>query len=135
MVNIIKKMLINLKRQMNIKRPETESTSFILLQDNARPHLTIVNLKYLKKKKIILLGHAPYSPDLAPCDSRLFPKLKKEMRGRRFLDDNALKKCCDDVLRGLSENFFKNTFNELIRRWEFCVKAEGDYFIYKSKKK
>ena len=26
----------------------------------------------------------PYSPDLAPCDFFLFPKLKKPMKGRRF---------------------------------------------------
>ena len=27
---------------------------------------------------------APYSPDLAPCDFRLFPKLKSPLKGKRF---------------------------------------------------
>ncbi len=47
-----KKMFINFNRQMKIKRPESEHDGFILLQDNARPHLTIENSKYLKKEDV-----------------------------------------------------------------------------------
>ena len=28
--------------------------------------------------------HTPYSPDLAPCDFWLFPKVKMTMKGKRF---------------------------------------------------
>jgi hypothetical protein len=28
----------------------------------------------------------PYSPDLAPCDFWLFPKLKSPLKGRRFVN-------------------------------------------------
>ena len=28
--------------------------------------------------------HRPYSPDLAPCDFWLFPKLKENLRGGRY---------------------------------------------------
>jgi hypothetical protein len=28
--------------------------------------------------------HPPYSPDLAPCDFFLFPKIKLKLKGRRF---------------------------------------------------
>jgi len=31
-----------------------------------------------------LLPHPPYSPDLAPCDFFLFPKIKKELKNRHF---------------------------------------------------
>jgi len=31
-----------------------------------------------------VIPHPPYSPDLAPCDFFLFPKLKLRMKGRRF---------------------------------------------------
>ena len=27
---------------------------------------------------------APYSPDMAPCDFWLFPKLKRPLKGKRF---------------------------------------------------
>jgi transposase len=31
-----------------------------------------------------ILPHPPYSPDLAPSDFYLFPKMKKHLRGQRF---------------------------------------------------
>jgi hypothetical protein len=31
-----------------------------------------------------LIPHPPYSPDLAPCDFFLFPKMKLKLKGRRF---------------------------------------------------
>jgi hypothetical protein len=30
------------------------------------------------------IPHPPYSPDLAPCDVLLFPKMKFNLKGRRF---------------------------------------------------
>ena len=33
---------------------------------------------------ITTLPHPPYSPDLAPCDSFLFPKLKTHLKGHHF---------------------------------------------------
>jgi hypothetical protein len=30
------------------------------------------------------LPHPPYSPDLAPCDFLLFPKMKLKLKGCRF---------------------------------------------------
>jgi len=35
-------------------------------------------------KNITVCPHPPYSPDLAPCDFRLFPKVKMTMKGNRF---------------------------------------------------
>jgi hypothetical protein len=32
------------------------------------------------------LDHPSYSPDLAPCDFWLFPKLKTALKGHRFSD-------------------------------------------------
>jgi hypothetical protein len=31
-----------------------------------------------------VIPHPPYSPDLAPCDFFLFPKMKLNLKGRRF---------------------------------------------------
>jgi hypothetical protein len=49
--------------------------------DNAPVHTATVILEFLAKKRIKLLSHPPYSPDLTPADYILFPKLKKE-KGR-----------------------------------------------------
>jgi len=38
----------------------------------------------LAKHNIPLIRQAPYSPDMAPCDFWLFPKLKMPLKGTRF---------------------------------------------------
>ena len=56
----------------------------MLHHDNGAPHKSKVVTKYLQEERVILLPHPPYSPDLAPCDFFLFPKIKKELGGKRF---------------------------------------------------
>ncbi|GBP21071.1 hypothetical protein EVAR_11102_1 [Eumeta japonica] len=50
-----------------------------------------VSRQALKDTGFSEIDHPPYSPDLAPRDYFLFSNLKKELRGRRFLDDNQMK--------------------------------------------
>ena len=45
-------------------------------QDNALVHSYILVTDYLTKMGINTLLQPPYSPDLAPCDFWLFPKLR-----------------------------------------------------------
>ena len=45
----------------------------MLHHDNAAPHKSAVVTEYLRKERIKLLPHPPYSPDIAPCDFFLFP--------------------------------------------------------------
>jgi hypothetical protein len=40
----------------------------------------------MAKKCITEMDHPPYSPDLAPCDFWLFPKLKSFLKGQGFAD-------------------------------------------------
>jgi transposase len=40
--------------------------------------------QFLEKHKMAVIPHPPYSPDLAPCDFFLFPKMKLKLKGRRF---------------------------------------------------
>ena len=47
--------------------------------------------KFLAKNNIAVLEQRPCSPDLAPCDFFLFPKLKKAIKGTRFQDSEAIK--------------------------------------------
>jgi histone-lysine N-methyltransferase SETMAR len=52
--------------------------------ENAAPHMTAIVTEYLNKEKVKLLPHPSYSPDLAPCDFYLFPKIKNALGGRSF---------------------------------------------------
>jgi hypothetical protein len=45
----------------------------------------------LTGKGISAMDHLPYSPELAPADFWLFPKLKSVLKGKRFLDAEGIK--------------------------------------------
>ena len=45
----------------------------------------------------------PQSPDLAPCDFVLFPKLKEVIKGTRFQDSEAIKTAVTRELRAIPE--------------------------------
>ena len=52
-------------------------------------HLLILQLSCrfsLVKNHITQVCQPPYSPDLAPCEFWLFPKLKSSLKGRRFVN-------------------------------------------------
>ena len=50
-----------------------------------------------------MLGHPPYSPDLAPCDFFLFPTLKKILRGRQFDDVADLQRTVQSAIASIHE--------------------------------
>ena len=52
----------------------------LLLQDNAPVHTAKIAVEAAKRCSFRILPHPPYSPDLAPSDFYLFPKLKEELR-------------------------------------------------------
>ena len=63
-------------------RPEyRDPSSWSLLHDNAPSHTSLVVRQFLARNQACVLNHPPYSPDLAPCDFSLFPKLKLKLKG------------------------------------------------------
>ena len=46
---------------------------------------------FLAKNNTVIMPQPPYSPDLAPCDFFLFPRLKTPMKGRRFATIEEIK--------------------------------------------
>ena len=62
------------------KRPALfKSGQWHFHQDNAPVHNSILVTDHLTKMSIKTVPHPPYSPDLAPCDFWLFPKLKENL--------------------------------------------------------
>ena len=96
------KVLKTLGTHLQRKRPKI-AKNFILHQDNATPHTAGLTRAFLAKFKIEVLGHTPYSPDLAPCDFWLFPKLKACLRGCRFKNDEEAIYACGAFFLKLSE--------------------------------
>ena len=72
--------LSKLKEALRRKRPHLwKDYSFILHQDNASPHTSDFTMGRMKKWGFNLLEHPPNSPDMAPCDFSIFPKMKARM--------------------------------------------------------
>jgi hypothetical protein len=44
--------------------------------------------QFLAKYDITVVSQPSYSPDLAPCDFFLFPKIKMALKGKHFQDVN-----------------------------------------------
>ena len=74
------KVLHKLKKYFLSRRPATGLRGVRLSHDNALSHKAAIVREYLKQEKVVELPHPPYSPDLAPCDSRL----KKHLAGRNY---------------------------------------------------
>ena len=87
-------------------------------------HNSILVTDYLTKMGIKTVRHPSYSPDLAPCDFWLFPKL----RGCRFETIEEMKEAVTKVIDTLTQEDFHGAFEKLLERYNKCIAAGGDYF-------
>ena len=70
-------VLREFSKRFLVKRPALfKSGPWHFHQDNAPVHNSILVTDYLTKMGIKTVCHPPYSPDLAPCESCLFPTLR-----------------------------------------------------------
>ena len=88
----------------------------MLHHDNAPAHASLLIRSYLAKHQTYVVPHPPYSPDLAPADFFLFPKLKTTLKGCRFqtigeIQENAIRK-----LRAVAESAFQEAFQQWKKR-------------------
>ena len=79
---------------------------------------------YLTKMGIKTVAHNPYSPDLAPCNFWLFPKL----RGCRFETIDEMKEAVTKVIDTLTQDDFHGAIEKLLERYNKCIAAGEDYF-------
>ena len=70
---------------------------------------------------IKIVTHPAYSPDVAPCDFWLFPKL----RGRRYETIEEIKEAVTKVTDMLTEEDFDGAFQKLFERYK-CIAAGAD---------
>ena len=64
----------------------------------------------LATKQITVLEHPAYSPDLAPNDFFLFPKIKEILKGRHFDDSDYIRINTMAALKPIPQNQFQNCF-------------------------
>ena len=113
------------RKRFRRKRPALfKSDQWHFPKDNAPVHNSILVTDYLSKMGIKTFPQSPYSPDLAPCDFCLFPKL----RGCRYKRIEEMKEVETKVIDTLIQEDFHGAFQKVLERYTKCIAAGGDYF-------
>jgi len=81
-----------------------------------------------ERLNISLINHPPYSPDLAPCDFALFPRLKGYLRGTHFENEGDLTTAVNAFLASLTLDDFRDIFTKWCERWQKCIEHNGEFF-------
>jgi hypothetical protein len=75
-----------------------------------------------------VIRYPPYSPDLAPCDFFLFPKMKLKPKGCQFDAIEQIQAKLQRVHDSLKEKNFQEAFQIWRREWDWCLHTGGNYF-------
>ena len=122
-------VLRRLRENVWRKRPQKwQNQNLIIHHDNAPAHRSFKVSQFLAKNNMTVVPHPPYSPDLAPCDFFLFPKLKLRMKGRRFDTIEEIQEESQRVLDTIPKRDFQGCFQAWQKRWDRCIRAKGEYF-------
>lgn len=116
-----------LKDRVHRVRPEKKD-DWVLHHDNAPVHTCFAVTQILARNKVATLPQPPYSPDLAPSDFFLFPRMKKDLKGKRFGTIAAVQAASTKVLNNIQVEEFQEAFRQWKTRWQRCVDSEGNYF-------
>lgn len=109
-------------------RKKKRQRRIILHHDNASSHTSAETTTYLTGQNVELMGHPPYSPDLAPNDFFLFPHIKNKLRGQRFsAPEEAVDAFKNHVLE-VPQSEWKKCYENWFERMQKCIDHHGEYF-------
>jgi len=98
-----------------------------LLHDNAPSHNATIFKQFLAQRKVTVLDHPPYSPDVAPADYLLFPKVKSYLKGRLFDSITDIQSAVTSTLNTIAKDDFYKGIQKLYDRVNLCVRLQGIY--------
>ncbi|PNF29631.1 hypothetical protein B7P43_G16519, partial [Cryptotermes secundus] len=107
--------------------PEQQQLCHEVAQDMLESHSSHLLQGFLAKHGILQVCQAPYSPDMAPCDFWLFPRLKTPIKGCRFYSREYIIQNTMAQLHAIPKAF-QNCFQGLKGCWVKCVESQGAYF-------
>ena len=123
---MIMRQLRNAVRQ---RHPQLWVTnSWLLHHDGAPTHRIRRVTNYLRNTNTQVLGHLPYSPDLAPADFWIFQCIKCHLKGQRFDNIDQVIQQVDVVIGAIGADKYRRTFARMAFHWHSCVLAHGEYF-------
>jgi len=117
-------VLKHFREAVRRKRPQLWTNQGWVLQHDYAPTHSFLVRNFLVKNEMIIVPQPPYSPDLAPADFFLYPKLKSTLKGRCFDTFDKIQKNSAKELFAIP----KEAFQSWQKHWEWCVASEGNYF-------
>jgi len=114
-------------KQFVRKDPVCKRKKIIFHQDNAPAHKSVLAMEKLRDLHYELLEHPPYSPDLAPSDFCLFPKLKLFHAGQRFSSNQEAIAAVEGYLADLMKNHYRDRTLALEHLLNTCIRLKEDY--------
>ena len=120
-------LLTRLDEIIREKRPGLQKKEIISHQDNASAHKSVLAMGKLRDLHYELLEHPPYSPDSAPSDFYLFPKLKLFLTGQRFYSNQEAIAAVEGYFADLRKNHYRDGILALEHRWKKCISLKEDY--------
>jgi hypothetical protein len=109
--NVYCDVLRRLKENVWRKRPvKWHNNCWALHHDDMPAHTSLLVWQFFTSTKTTVIPHPPYSPDLAPCDFFLFPKMKLKLKGLGFESIEEIQAESQDVMKMLTKNDFQRCF-------------------------
>lgn len=108
-------------------RPGKMHRHVLFHHDNAPGHTSNLSRAVLREFRWEILPHPPYSPDLAPSDFFLFPKLKSHIKGIHWGSLSEVKAAVIDWFRSNDQSFYRNGLEGWRHRYEKCLALDGEY--------
>ncbi len=100
----------------------------LLHHDNAPAYRAEIVTEFLEDNDMQMTPYPPYSPDLAPSNFWLFPKLKDHLRGEWYESQSQLGSVIFQYMKHMSQDDFTSCYQQWQNRLKRCVEVKGEYF-------
>jgi len=120
-------LLIRLDEKIREETIGLQKKKNIFHQDNEPAHKTVLAIRKLRDLKYEFLENPPYSPDLAPSDFYLFPKLKIFLTGQCFSSNQETTAAIQGYFEDLTKKHDRDGIIALEHGWNKCINLKGDY--------
>lgn len=97
--------------------------------DNAPAHNATLTLQHVQQLGWTSLPQPACSPDLAPCDFFLYPRIKCQIRGHKFNNLQELKDAVSDQVAEITADEYRRCILQTWpKRWAKCLQYNSQYF-------
>jgi histone-lysine N-methyltransferase SETMAR len=117
-------LLIRLNEKIHEKRPGLQKKKSPSIR-TAPTHKSVLAMGKLKDLHYELLEHPPHSPDLAPSDFCLFPKLF--LAGQHSFSNQEVIAAVEGYYADLTKNHQRDGIMVLEHHWNKCISLKEDY--------